>query len=361
MPQQILVIGAGLIGAALGFRLSQAGAQVTLIDMGAIGGATSARSFGWINANAPDTPEYFALRCEALAAWRRLDAELGGIGLSGQGTLTWYAGDWSTEAEIAAVTRHGPYAARVVDRDEFARLEPALADPPEVSVLTSDETALDGRAAAERLVAEAARLGARVLNGAAVEGLVEEGGRITGARTGFGTLRADHVVLATGTATGRILEGLGIRLPMDNRPGFILHSRPVAPVLNHILLTPEVHLRQEPDGRIVAGEVFFGEGPNSAEMTTDPLGFGDRLLAAMRVRLPGVAIEPLRAMLGTRPMPADGFPAVGEVAPGLSVVTTHSGVTLSAILAESLAAEILRGEAQPLLAPYRPGRFDGWT
>ena len=44
-------------------------------------------------------------------------------------------------------------------------------------------------------------------------------------------------------------------------------------------------------------------------------------------------------------------------APGAHVVCTHSGVTLAAILARLVAAEIRAGQADPLLAPYRPERF----
>ncbi|MEI4470419.1 NAD(P)/FAD-dependent oxidoreductase [Frigidibacter sp. MR17.24] len=367
MPLKILVIGAGIIGAASALRLAETGAEVVVLDGAPPGSGTSARSFGWINANAPATPAYFALRQAAIAAWRRLDRQIGGagagqglgqgLGLTARGAISWQRGDWRAADEQAAVTRFGEYGARVIGRDEIAALEPALAAPPAEALLTTEETAVDARIAARRLLSAAAARGARVMIGARVERLVQRGGRVTGVETGFGRFEADHLLLAAGTATGALLAPEGLALPMDNRPGFILHCQPVAPVLSHILLSPDVHVRQEPDGRLVAGEVFFGEGPNARLITEDPAALTGLLLDALRALLPGVPVVPLAAMLGIRPMPADGYPAVGEIAPGLSVACTHSGVTLAPVLAEMLAAEILGGVRDPLLAPYRADRF----
>lgn len=64
--------------------------------------------------------------------------------------------------------------------------------------------------------------------------------------------------------------------------------------------------------------------------------------------------EALRAF---RPVPADGLPVMGEAADGLYLAVMHSGATLAALAGELAAREILGGSAEPLLAPYRPGRF----
>ncbi len=64
------------------------------------------------------------------------------------------------------------------------------------------------------------------------------------------------------------------------------------------------------------------------------------------------------AVIGIRPIPADGFSAVGRVASvdGLYVIVTHSGVTLAPILAELAASEV-HGAVERLLEPFRPDRF----
>ena len=62
------------------------------------------------------------------------------------------------------------------------------------------------------------------------------------------------------------------------------------------------------------------------------------------------------ARVGTRPMPVDGLPIVGPAVAGLYVVVTHSGMTLGPLLGELAAAELLGGEPDARLAPYRARR-----
>ena len=57
-------------------------------------------------------------------------------------------------------------------------------------------------------------------------------------------------------------------------------------------------------------------------------------------------------------MPVDGFPVVGPVPgmPTISLCVTHSGVTLAALLGDSMVSELIAGEEEPMLAPCRPTR-----
>ena len=63
--------------------------------------------------------------------------------------------------------------------------------------------------------------------------------------------------------------------------------------------------------------------------------------------------------LGVRPVPEDGVSCVGAVSgiPGYYEAVTHSGVTLGPLIGRLLAREILTGEVDPMLAPFRPDRF----
>ena len=64
-------------------------------------------------------------------------------------------------------------------------------------------------------------------------------------------------------------------------------------------------------------------------------------------------------LVGVRPIPKDGFSCVGAVSalPGYYEAVTHSGVTLGPLVGRLLAKEILSGEVDPLVAPFRPDRF----
>ena len=63
--------------------------------------------------------------------------------------------------------------------------------------------------------------------------------------------------------------------------------------------------------------------------------------------------------MGPKPVPGDGDPVLGALpgVAGCTVAFTHSGATLGLVAGELLADQVLSGEADPLLAPFGPGRF----
>ena len=70
--KQIIVVGAGIIGASIAWHLAEAGAAVTIVDAGRPGGVATANSFAWINASWGNPEPYFRLRMRAIAEWTRL-------------------------------------------------------------------------------------------------------------------------------------------------------------------------------------------------------------------------------------------------------------------------------------------------
>ena len=65
----------------------------------------------------------------------------------------------------------------------------------------------------------------------------------------------DAVILATGVAVQHALPGLDWKLPMANKPGIILKTNVLPQVINHTLMTPDVHVRQNLNGGFTAGEI----------------------------------------------------------------------------------------------------------
>jgi glycine/D-amino acid oxidase-like deaminating enzyme len=357
----VAVAGAGIVGSAIALHLARQGARVTLIDALPPGSAASAASFGWINASFAETDAYFRLRAAALDEWQGVPRLTGGaIGARWGGSL-WWEEEGDALARQAALLAARGHDARVIDRATFARLEPRVAGAPEAAIHATREGSADAAEAARQFARAAAGAGATLLAGATVTGLLTAGGQVRGLRTSHGEIPADRVVLALGAATEALAAAAGLRVPMANVPGIILHTTPVAPVVDHIILSPDIHFRQEPDGRLVAGEVFSGDGPGKDRITTDPAGLAEDVLARLRARLPGVADLRLdRVMLGLRPVPVDGLPVVGAMrgADGLYVAAMHSGVTLGPLVGRLAAGEILGGEGAALLAPFRPDRFN---
>src|SRR5829696_373208 len=118
MSPRIVVIGAGVIGAALAYRLTRAGAQVTLIDAARPGTGTSASSFAWLNANSKQPRDYFDLNVAAMHAWADLAVEFDHpTWYQPAGNLTWATGD-AQRTELDARVRRlrdWDYSAELID------------------------------------------------------------------------------------------------------------------------------------------------------------------------------------------------------------------------------------------------------
>ena len=360
---KVIVIGAGIVGAAVADQLALNGADVTVLEQSAPGSGASGKSFGWINASFAETDAYFALRRSAIDAFRQLGEELSlAHTLDWSGCLWWEDQGDAFELQVRELERRG-YEAEVIDGAQFARLEPAVANPPDRAIHCPIEGAADGDQVAVALLERAARNRADLICGRAVTGLRRRAGRVVGVETGLGALTADLVICATGAWTESFLKGSGLHLPMDNKPGLILHTAPVARQVRHIIMSPDIHFRQTPDGSIVMGEIFsggFGEAAQG-DALSHASALADDLLSRLARRLPAAAtaIQRNSIMLGTRPVPADGLPAIGPVpgTSGLYLATMHSGVTLAPLVGSLVADEILQDRISPLLQDFRPDRF----
>ena len=366
MAKRVVIVGGGIIGAAAAYRLARAGADVLVIDAG-VGTATVA-SFGWLNASFYLSEAHFRLRVEGLAAYRRLLAELdvpvrfcGCLSTEHQGAggERRHEVDEEGAALRAEARRLGAmgYDARVIDGPAFARLEPAVA-PPDEALHFPGEGIAEPAELARALMTAAIGRGARVLAGLRADRLMAEGGRIAGVVTPAGPVRADEVLVAAGTEA--LLATADLPLPMVPRPAYVVESHPVAPVLTHVLATPEGELRQRPDGVLVMPAAVSHQGDSAEAVSMTPEAAAEATTQRIRALLPGVALDWAQVRLAHRPMPADGLPAVGRLAPGLTVAVMHSGMTLAAITGECLAREVLDGPSnatEALLADFRPERF----
>jgi glycine/D-amino acid oxidase-like deaminating enzyme len=141
---------------------------------------------------------------------------------------------------------------------------------------------------------------------------------------------------------------------MNCPAGLLVTTTPFRGKLRHLLIGPRVHVRQLPDGRLLAGSDFLGS--HDAER---PERTAAGILAELRAMFGEPALGLDHYTIGRRPTPIDGFPALGPVPgiDGLHVAVTHSGVTLAPAIAEMLSAEILAGRPDPLMAPFRVARL----
>lgn len=353
MARRVIVIGSGIIGASIAYHLAKAGAEVTVIEAGDTGGIATRASWAWINASWGNPEPYFRLRLRSIAHWHKMQSEIPSLAIDWCGGLIWDLPPAELDAYAAERADWGQ-PLRKVGRGEILAMEPNLTAVPEHGYFAPGEGMLEPLAATRALLDAAKALGAEVLAETPVKWLAEEHGRVVGVMTDVGVIHADETVVAAGAATARLLDSVGLTFSMTSPAGLLSHSKPAPKLLNHLVMTPGLHIRQTAEGRIVAGTDFGG---------ADPEGNAEALAASLQDRVEAM-VQGAEGLgldfftVGYRPTPADGVSAIGRPhrKNGLYLVVTHSGVTLAAGLGLFAAQELLTGQRDPLLATFSPDR-----
>ena len=362
-----IVIGAGVVGASVAHRLAASGVSVTVLEAGRVGGGTSGVSFAWTNANNKPPRAYHDLNVAGMRAHAALGEEFGGTPWwHGGGSVEWAhtdAGQAGLRERVERLRSWG-YAAEWVTHEQLRGLEPdidlrAVGDGP--IAYFPEEGWLDPVLYAHAMLEAAQRLGATLGCGARVTEVRVEGGRVTGVRTAAGEpFAADVVVDCAGRWADEIARLAGLRIPLAPTFGLLAFTPPVATCLRRVVRAPQCHMRPDGGGRLV---LQTDDADRQVRAETEPsprLPLAEDLVRRASQVLPGVAgARPEAVRIGVRPIPADGFSAVGPM-PGVSgfyLAVTHSGVTLAPFLGLAAAQEIAGGRAVPALAPFRPGRF----
>jgi len=354
VTKEIIVIGAGIIGASIAWHLAKAGVRVTVVSESGAGGVATPNSFAWINASWGNPETYFRLRIRAMAEWKRLANDLPGLPLAWCGGLCWDLPADKLEAYTAEHSSWG-YGIERVRREQAVRIEPNLTELPELALYVAEEGVAEPGATTKALLADAERRDARIVTGI-VDRLALVNGKVTGVVCSGESIAADEVVIASGAGAPAIALTAGIKLPIETPPGLIVHSRPYKKLLNGVVLADRLHMRQTTEGRIIAGSDFGGGEPGE-----NPQAEALSLFEAMKAMLRDAeGLEFDFHTVGYRPTPADGFPIVSRAAGvgGLYIAVTHSGITLAPAVGLFAAREILDGERELLLAPYGLERFD---
>jgi glycine/D-amino acid oxidase-like deaminating enzyme len=355
---KVAVIGAGIVGSSIAYRLSEGGAEVVMIDGAGPGTGTTSTSFAWVNANNKLPREYFELNVAGMREHERLRDEIGGDWLHATGNLIWAEDQQDLEERVERL-RSWSYAAEMLPASAvIEELEPE-ADLPEVRIAHfPEESWVDAPALTRTLVEAVTSNGAHRHFGNAVRGIeVEREGVML--RLEDGEVHAEAVVNATGAKADSVAQMVRRELPLDVFPGLLVRVAVPGEPLRHLMHTPRINVR--PDG---PGYVLLHHDSVDELLTDDFAGIEDPLCAEIleRARLVLPALEEaevVEARFGMRPVPADGHSCVGALSgiPGYYEAVTHSGVTLGPLIGRLLAREILTGEIDPLIAPFRADRF----
>lgn len=358
---KVAIIGGGVIGAGVAWRLAQRGADVVVLGDRTRPGVASIAAGGMLAplAEAPRGGAYFQLGLESLRRWPAFAAELearsgSAIGYTPAGKLV--AAVTAAEAEALAATYAASFdGVELLDGAAARRLEPALSPEVRSAVLIRDDHRADNVAMHAALERAATLAGARFIP-ARVSAVLSAGGRVSGVVADGAAQNADVVVLAAGAWAGTI-DGLPRALPVRPVRGQMLALRPARPLFERTLASAHGYMVPRLDGRVIIGSTMEEAG---FDASTTPEALAGLRAAALRL-VPALA-DAVHAgtWAGLRPATPDGLPLLGadpELA-GLFHATGHfrNGILLTPVTADAIAA-VVSGDVDVDLTPFSPARF----
>ena len=366
---RVAIIGAGICGLGIGWRLAAAGADVEVFERGEAGRGATWAAAGMLAAGVeaePGEEALLALNLWSQGLWpdfaRALEAASGiEVGYRDEGTLV-VAPTRDDAARLRATydyqTGLGIDLAWLTPA-EARRREPYLGPNLAAAVYSPNDHQANNRQVVRALCGAFLAAGGRLHENCPVTGLDLAAGRVCGLWAGERRVSADVVVLAAGPWSQE-LPGLpeAARPPVRPVKGqmLALAMREDAPLVSHVLWAPGVYLVPRHGGRLVIGA------------TVEEKGFDDRLTAggifalleAAWRAVPAIEELPIDEMwVGFRPTSRDDAPILGpSPLDGLVVATGHhrNGILLAPATAEALAHLILEGALPEVARPFTLAR-----
>ncbi|MFJ5547422.1 NAD(P)/FAD-dependent oxidoreductase [Streptomyces sp. NPDC093225] len=373
----VVVIGAGVVGAACAYYAGRAGLSVAVVDRGPVAGGTTGAGEGNLLVSDKEAGPELDLALLSTRLWRELaDALPPETEYEPKGGLVVAPDETTLKAlrGFAEGQRAAGVVAEEVHADRLPDLEPHLAAGLAGGFHYPQDAQVQPAQAAAQLLRAARRYGVEPRLGTEVTGLLTgPDGSVRGVRTTGGDIAAAHVVNAAGTWGGRIAGLAGVHLPVLPRRGFVLVTEPLPRVVRHKVYAAD-YIADVASGSAALQSSAVVEGTPSGPVligaTRERVGFDRTLSTEALRRLAGQAaalfpvladVKVMRTYHGFRPYLPDHLPAIGPDprAPGLLHACGHEGAGIGLAPATGLlVAETLAGRATSLdLTPFRPERF----
>jgi glycine oxidase len=367
---RIILIGGGVIGLAIGWRLAAAGCAVAIFERGPAGRGATWAAAGMLAAGIETEPSE-----ETLLPLTRLSQSL------------WpgFARELETASGIAVDLRSEGTLSVALTRDDVEQLrftyelhrrlglpmewltgsqalqrEPLLHPRLAAACFSPEDGQVDNRLVASALIEAFRRAGGTLHENAGVDEIDMAAGRVTGVAVQGTRHAADIVVLAAG-AWSRGIPGLPVLARPPVRPVkgqmLALAMDPASPLLRHVVWAPKSYMVPRRDGRLIIGA------------TTEERGFDDSMTAGGLLALldgawralPGIEELPIQEMwAGFRPGSRDDAPILGPSGvDGLVLATGHhrNGILLAPVTADAVADYILTGVIPEAIQDFGLDRF----
>jgi glycine oxidase len=362
----VAIIGGGIMGSAVAFRLAQRGVSVTVVERGIPGAEASSAAAGILGPQmeAEGPGPLLDLGLASRALYPSLAAELReatgiDVGYDRSGVLA-AALDDAGEGELAqrrAWQQRRSLKVGWLSGDEVRTREPALGPAIRAALLFPDDGQVNARELARAFSQAAAAAGARFLTGRYVRRVVVEGGAATGVELDGETLPAGTVVVAAGSWSG-LVEGGGVPSTVV-RParGQLVSIETRPPLFRHVVSVRGGYLVPRRDGTVLAGSTVEMAGFRK-QVTVGGLA---GILTLARTLVPALSEAPVTGTWSNfRPYTEDHLPVLGATpVRGLVLATGHfrNGILLAPITAEAIAELVATGRSAIDLAPFSVARF----
>lgn len=358
----VIVIGGGMIGAAIAYGLARLGQKTAMLDEGDIAFRAARGNFGliWVQGKGGNCPQYASWTRHSADVWGNFNAELSevtgsDIAYDRSGGISFCLSrkefeDRSVSLSMLEKSANGAFQYEMLEHKALSRLLPGLGKSVTGGSFCPQDGHVNPLFLLRALHAAINKHGGTLHNQNVLDLCWKKGHFLV--TTANKTYSATKIVLAAGLGSKQLAPKLGLNVPVHPERGQILVTERTTRFLNY----PTIYVRQTAEGSVLLGDSHenagFDEGTSSDVM--------EQIAKRACLLFPHLkTAQIVRAWGALRILTPDGLPVYDQSSkyPGAFCASTHSGVTLAAAHALDFAKYVVQGQLPPSLSTMSGERF----